>query len=1000
MESKKRRCMVPSRVAGMLAGRYGLGATQTGSSAAVVELGPALYDALRARGVQLIPLKDPPSAATPDQDSPPESAGELLLPWVLQLEGPPALSDLAGLGLSLWTDESAQPPVLVHHLGEQTWLVVATAAQVLPWSDPGFSIPNRVWALPKALRSPGKLRRWVEAAPAGRRTLVRVRFAWVPEADPLLFSTPPSAWRPGVGQQLASLTPAEAAAVLDDPRLIRVDFVELPRSCATGLGGVRWKADPAVALTGAGQVVEIVDTGCDAGIAATEADPTDGVHPDLRTRLLGGGVLEVDGRFDELVVARDANPGWGDGASGLAEISVAGGPGYGHGSHVAGIVAGTGAESLAAGCDPHLRGIAPDAQLKIRAANRRVDFVGGTAPTTPDGEAYPALGLYGLGTDFDLLFDSAVPLHSNSWCLEYDPEAAYGEGSDEVDDWCLKHEDHLVIFAVGNTENRGELAPWSSPGGAKNVLSVGSLDAEGSRVASFSRGGVDVHKRRKPDLVAPGEGILSTLPRAFRDLLPADLIRRPDSTRPDAVAWTKSGTSMAAPYVAGVAACARQYLAQKGVTPSGPLLKALLVHFARPLADDDGRGGFGRILLDEFVADLMAEGDAERLHLVDGAQIAHLGSWAVSGIAADPGLPVRATLVWMDPAGPSLEWELSLVLESDGRSAGGNPEGVRDNVQRVEIQPGSSVRACVTARGDSASGAWPFALVLSNFKEGLAPPAVVIGMTAGVEAGVLSLEAGDGDAATVLSFQEQVANFAPATTDFALTTAAERVVHDPELAAVAEQPVASVFVIGRRAWGWELQFTQTVAAALKAGFDLVDLHRIDDDRSGIGFLVDDASALQVIVAGRNAPDRSELHGPTGRVGASFVGARWARWDQAAPTPGLWYLRSAGTPGAAWVAVLARRDARVAPRLRYDAGGLVVDVGPAADVVVDRVEILDGDLRSGLLPATRTDESWTVDPAAYYGGHTARLRVRVWGRRAGQPWQAATLWFERRPGAST
>lgn len=124
----------------------------------------------------------------------------------------------------------------------------------------------------------------------------------------------------------------------------------------------------------------------------------------------------------------------------------------------------------------------------------------------------------------------------------------------------------VVVAAVGN----GGVDTSSSPGNYASVIGVGAVDAD-NRVCGFS-GSAKVRRSVRPDLCAPGENVVS-------------------AGKADDFAIS-TGTSMAAPHVAGIVALIQQHRPE--LTPKQ--IKNLLKKKAYQPSDwDVGRGGAGII---------------------------------------------------------------------------------------------------------------------------------------------------------------------------------------------------------------------------------------------------------------------------------------------------------------------------------------------------------------------------------------------------------------------
>jgi subtilisin family serine protease len=214
----------------------------------------------------------------------------------------------------------------------------------------------------------------------------------------------------------------------------------------------------------------------------------------------------------------------------------------------------------------------------------------------------------------------------------------------------------LLAAAVANTTNcdPNSTGFGGAPGSAKNPITVaGTKDVPNQDTFHTGRPGTR-DGRRKPDLVAVGDEVRSST-----------LTTPTDS----AVFSSSCGTSYATPHVAAAAALVRQYFvegwypqgkktAKDQVTPSGALLKAVLLNATVDLAKEPGypsaREGWGRLQLDQT---LHFDGDKLFLRVKD---VPHVWGFDRGPPAngktfklrvPDNAKSMKITLVFNDPAG-------------------------------------------------------------------------------------------------------------------------------------------------------------------------------------------------------------------------------------------------------------------------------------------------------------------------------------------------------------
>jgi len=244
--------------------------------------------------------------------------------------------------------------------------------------------------------------------------------------------------------------------------------------------------------TGKGQTIAIIDSGIHP-------------HPDLKNKIVGW------------VDLKDGEPKPMDT--------------FGHGTHVAGIAAGTGAKSAGT-----VKGVAPDADLVGVRITSVAEAIKGIQWVIENKEKY----------NISVLNMSLGDFATRSY--KDDP---WAQAAQKAVDAGL-----IVVVAAGNDgPSEGSV---STPGTHPDVITVGALDDRRTldrgddTVADFSsRGPTSIDGLTKPDLLAPGVSI-------FGPLAPGATLDVPELPHIGTDYFAISGTSMATPMVAGLAAILKQ----------------------------------------------------------------------------------------------------------------------------------------------------------------------------------------------------------------------------------------------------------------------------------------------------------------------------------------------------------------------------------------------------------------------------------------------------------
>jgi serine protease AprX len=306
--------------------------------------------------------------------------------------------------------------------------------------------------------------------------------------------TPNAAMRPaetGTGRYSAWNPAALATAFVQSTRVDKV-----------------WTS-PRTYATGDGVTVAVIDTGIAGGLpdfATSSADP--------RSRVIASAVVNPDATTAEDV--------------------------YGHGTHVAGLVAGNG-RALATSDPLYNRyiGTAPNANLvSVKASDDHgrsslIDVIAGLQFAVDHMDDYRIRVVNLSLTSMQALSYRVDPLDAAV-------EAAWFHGL-------------LVVAAAGNRGTDPDAVSYA-PGNDPYAITVGAVDDHGTKetlddtLAPWSSRGVTQDGFTKPEIVAPGAHIVAPLAPGsdFTSLCPDCVV--------DGRYFRLGGTSMAAPIVAGIAA--------------------------------------------------------------------------------------------------------------------------------------------------------------------------------------------------------------------------------------------------------------------------------------------------------------------------------------------------------------------------------------------------------------------------------------------------------------
>lgn len=306
----------------------------------------------------------------------------------------------------------------------------------------------------------------------------------------------------------------------------------------------------------------------------------------------------------------------------------------GHGTHVAGSVAG---DNTPYGVYGGFDGQAFKAKIEMQDIDN-----------DSSNDLYPPADLTNL---FQPAYENGARIHNNSW------GGGYGYGyttySQTIDNFMWQHKNFQAIFAMGNDGPDNQ--SLSTNAEAKNAISVGATwnRASAENIPGFSSRGPAEDNRIKPTIMAPGIRVYSSY----------------NGDNDDYVGL--GGTSMASPTVAGGLALIRQYFdngwyplgipsPRNSFEPSSALLRATLLAGATEIEGENSHlydnypnpsQGWGLMNLDNS---LFFENDDRNMIVVENRAGLKTGeNWTHQVDIIDNSISAKFILAWTDYPGDS-----------------------------------------------------------------------------------------------------------------------------------------------------------------------------------------------------------------------------------------------------------------------------------------------------------------------------------------------------------